>query len=92
MAQREQAVATMRVTDQHARVTEYRFADGAETGWHRHEHEYVVVPMMDGKRSVGALLSLKARMCSQIRRNGFELTLWMTLMLTRRMAFGGLRF
>ena len=31
-------------------------------------------------------------MCSEAGVNGFELTLWMTLMLTRRMHFGGLRF
>jgi quercetin dioxygenase-like cupin family protein len=30
-------------------VTEWRFAKGANTGWHRHEHDYVVVPLMDGK-------------------------------------------
>ncbi len=30
-------------------VTESRFAPGAETGWHRHELDYVVVPLMDGK-------------------------------------------
>jgi beta-alanine degradation protein BauB len=30
-------------------VTEYRFAPGANTGWHRHGHDYVVVPLMDGK-------------------------------------------
>lgn len=30
-------------------VTEYRFAPGENTGWHRHGHDYVVVPMMDGK-------------------------------------------
>ncbi len=30
-------------------VTEYRFAPGANTGWHRHRHDYVVVPLMDGK-------------------------------------------
>ena len=26
-------------------VTEWRFPPGAETGWHRHQHDYVVVPM-----------------------------------------------
>jgi hypothetical protein len=36
-------------------------------------------PTFDRKRSAEALLSLEARMCSQIRGNGFELTLWMTL-------------
>jgi len=30
-------------------VTEYRFTPGANTGWHRHGHDYVVVPLMDGK-------------------------------------------
>jgi beta-alanine degradation protein BauB len=30
-------------------VTEYRFAPGDNTGWHRHEHDYVIVPLMDGR-------------------------------------------
>lgn len=30
-------------------VTEYRFAPAANTGWHRHGHDYVVVPLMDGR-------------------------------------------
>lgn len=30
-------------------VTEWRFAPGANTGWHRHGHDYVVVPVMDGR-------------------------------------------
>ena len=29
-------------------VTEWRFAPGAETGWHRHGYDYVVVPMTTG--------------------------------------------
>ena len=35
-------------------VTEYRFAPGANTGWHRHGHDYVVVPLMDGKLKIVA--------------------------------------
>ena len=31
------------------RVTEYRFAPGAETGWHRHGWDYVVVPQTHGE-------------------------------------------
>jgi len=31
------------------RVTEYRFAVGENTGWHRHAHDYVVVPLMNGQ-------------------------------------------
>ena len=30
-------------------VTEWRFTAGASTGWHRHAHDYVIVPLMDGK-------------------------------------------
>ncbi len=30
-------------------VTEWRFGPGENTGWHRHGHDYVVVPLMDGK-------------------------------------------
>jgi beta-alanine degradation protein BauB len=30
-------------------VWEYRFAPGDNTGWHKHGHDYVVVPLMDGK-------------------------------------------
>ncbi len=29
-------------------VTEWRFAPGANTGWHRHGYDYVVVPIFDG--------------------------------------------
>jgi quercetin dioxygenase-like cupin family protein len=30
-------------------VTEWRLAPGAETGWHRHAHDYVVVCLTGGK-------------------------------------------
>ena len=30
-------------------VTEWRLAPGAETGWHRHSHDYVVVCLTAGK-------------------------------------------
>jgi beta-alanine degradation protein BauB len=46
---RAQATATVRIDEPQVRVTEYRFAPGAETGWHRHAHDYVVVPLLDGK-------------------------------------------
>ena len=29
-------------------VTEWRFAPGAETGWHVHGYDYCVVPLLDG--------------------------------------------
>lgn len=43
------AVATVQVDNERVRVTEWRFAPGAETGWHRHELDYVVVPMTTGR-------------------------------------------
>ncbi len=48
MTQRPQAVPTVKIEEPHVRVTEWRFAPEAETGWHVHGHDYVVVPMMDG--------------------------------------------
>jgi len=37
------------VDNARVRVTEWRFPAGAATGYHRHEHDYVVVPMTTGK-------------------------------------------
>ena len=44
-----QAKSTVFIDNQRTRVTEWRFAPGASTGWHRHEYDYVVVPLLDGK-------------------------------------------
>ncbi len=50
----EQAVPTVQVDNARTRVTEWRFAPGAATGWHRHECDYVIVPGTTGKlRLVG---------------------------------------
>jgi quercetin dioxygenase-like cupin family protein len=49
MGARAQAVGIIRIDEPHVRVTEYRFTPGAETGWHRHGHDYVVVPLLDGQ-------------------------------------------
>ena len=49
MTARPQAVPTVQIDDERVIVTEWRFAPGAETGWHRHGHDYVVVPMTDGE-------------------------------------------
>ena len=39
---RPQAVATVQVDNERVKVTEWRFAPGAETGWHRHGMDYVI--------------------------------------------------
>ena len=43
--------AVSKLLEENARVivTEWRFAPGAETGWHRHGHDYVVVCLTAGK-------------------------------------------
>ena len=43
------AKATLLIDNERVIVTEYRFAAGASTGWHRHAHDYVVVPLMNGR-------------------------------------------
>lgn len=45
---RPQAVPTVQVDNDRVIVTEWRFEPGAETGFHRHGHDYVVVPMTTG--------------------------------------------
>ena len=46
---RPQAVPTKMIENERVIVTEWRFAPGAETGWHRHGHDYVVVPQTTGQ-------------------------------------------
>ncbi|HEX7073118.1 MAG TPA: cupin domain-containing protein [Hyphomicrobiaceae bacterium] len=43
------AVPTVQIDNDRVRVTEWRFAPGAETGFHVHEMDYVVVPSADGR-------------------------------------------
>jgi quercetin dioxygenase-like cupin family protein len=45
----EVATSTVFIDNERVTVTEWRFAPGASTGWHRHEHDYVIVPLMDGR-------------------------------------------
>jgi quercetin dioxygenase-like cupin family protein len=48
---REKAVPTIQVDDEKIRVTRWDFTPGAETGWHTHGMDYVVVPLTDGTLS-----------------------------------------
>jgi quercetin dioxygenase-like cupin family protein len=48
MTDRPAAVPTVQVDNDRVRVTEWRFPPGAATGWHRHEMDYVVVPLCAG--------------------------------------------
>lgn len=48
-SQAGQARATVQVDNDRVRVTEWRFAPGAETGFHVHGMDYIVVPVGDGR-------------------------------------------
>ena len=44
---RAPCTATVLVDDDRVRVTRFHFAPGAETGWHRHGHDYVITAITD---------------------------------------------
>jgi beta-alanine degradation protein BauB len=46
---RPKATPEILVDNDRVIVTKWSFAKDAETGWHRHGHDYVVVPLGDGK-------------------------------------------
>jgi len=49
---RTAASSDLQRDDDLLRVTLWRFPPGAETGWHRHEVPYVVVPVVGGALTV----------------------------------------
>ena len=42
----------VKIENDRLRITEWRFRPGEETGWHRHEFDYVVVPMSTGRLEI----------------------------------------
>jgi len=42
------AEAIQHIDNEHVCVTEWRFAPGAATGWHRHGYDYVITPVTGG--------------------------------------------
>ena len=44
---RPTCTATQMIDDARVRVTRFDFALGAETGWHRHGHDYVISAISD---------------------------------------------
>ena len=43
------ATSIVQVRNERVIVTEWRFAPGADTGYHVHAHDYVVVPLTGGR-------------------------------------------
>ena len=48
----EKARSKVFIDNDRVRVSEWRFAPGAAVGHHRHQFDYVVVPIMSGKLRV----------------------------------------
>ncbi len=70
------AVPTVQSDTSEARVTEWRLPPGSAIGHHRHEYDYVVVPMTDGELTIVSAAgktpgSLKAGQ-SYFRKAGVE--------------------
>ena len=73
----EPAKGLIQVDNERIRVTEWRFSPGAATGWHRHEHDYVVVPLTTGTLKLiqpdgSEVLSRLEAGASYFRRAGVE--------------------
>lgn len=47
--ERIQASSHLQIENSQVIVTRWDFPPGAETGWHRHEYDYVIVPILDGE-------------------------------------------
>lgn len=62
-----QAKPVVHLEDDRFKVTEWQFAPGAETGWHRHGHDYVIVPLTDG--TLGLDLPQGQKMTAQLTRH-----------------------
>ena len=47
------AVSKVLIENERTCVTEWRFKKhGDNTGWHRHEYDYIVVPLFDGQLEI----------------------------------------
>ena len=73
---RPAATPTVQIDNERIRVTEWRFAPGAATGFHRHEYDYCVVPLLDGRLGIegkeGTSESQLAAGRSYFRKAGVE--------------------
>lgn len=73
---RPQATSTVQADNERVKVTEWHFSKRAETGWHRHAYDYVIVPLATGRllieASGGSSVSELLMGKSYFRRNGVE--------------------
>ncbi len=73
---RKAAKATVQIDNERVIVTEWRFEPGAETTWHRHGFDYIVVPQTTGTLCIetdsGETLSELVSGISYARPKGVE--------------------
>jgi quercetin dioxygenase-like cupin family protein len=48
MSERQKAVFCVQLDNNRTIVRQWRFAPGAETGWHCHKNDFIVVPQTEG--------------------------------------------
>jgi beta-alanine degradation protein BauB len=51
-SERPLAIGTKQLETDRVIVTEWSFAPGAHTGWHRHGYDYVIVPITTGELTI----------------------------------------
>jgi quercetin dioxygenase-like cupin family protein len=70
------ATPIVQIDEPEVRITQWRLPPGSATGHHRHEYDYVVVPMTDGELTIvaatGTSQALIAAGNSYFRRAGVE--------------------
>ena len=71
------AVGQVIIENDRVRVTRWDFAkEGDATGWHRHQHDYVIVPLFDGRLEIahagGTDISELTQGGSYLRPSGVE--------------------
>jgi beta-alanine degradation protein BauB len=70
------ARCNVQIDDDRFRVAEWHFESGTETGWHRHEFDYVVVPTRSGRLTIdtadGLVIADLVAGKSYTRRAGVE--------------------
>lgn len=75
-ADRPQAECEPQIDNERVTVTRWQFGPGAETGWHKHQHDYVIVPVSDGRLRLesadGVTVSELAGGASYFRPAGVE--------------------
>ena len=48
MAERQKAVFCVQLDNDRTIIRQWIFAPGSETGWHTHDHDFIVVPQTEG--------------------------------------------